>query len=66
MTTPTISTMVTQGPNTTTPIVARIRALHERLLKAEIPASVGKAHQSIKLLTCLIITWWKEAKALIS
>jgi hypothetical protein len=49
MSTPTISTMVTQGPNTTTPIVARIRALHERLLKAEILASVGKAHQIVDM-----------------
>jgi hypothetical protein len=35
-------TTVTQEPNTQPPIVARIRALHDRLLKAEILASRRK------------------------
>jgi hypothetical protein len=41
--------MVTPGINSRTPIVARIRALHDRLLKAEILAAAGKVHSVVDM-----------------
>jgi hypothetical protein len=45
MTTPTAHSDVTQERNTQAPIVARIRALHDRLLRAEILAASGRVHR---------------------
>jgi hypothetical protein len=49
MTTPTITSQVTPGLNSQPPIVAQIRALHDRLLRAEILASTGKVHQVVDM-----------------
>jgi hypothetical protein len=42
-------TTVTQEPNTQPPVVAWIRALHDRLLKAEILASAGRVHPVVDM-----------------
>jgi hypothetical protein len=49
VTTPTARSEVTQGSNIRTPIVARIRALHDRLVRGEILAAAGKVHPVVDM-----------------
>jgi hypothetical protein len=50
-----VSIMLTQAPNTQAPIVAQIRALHDRLLRAEILASTGKVHSVVDMPDAYIV-----------
>jgi hypothetical protein len=55
VTTPTAHLEVTQERNTQAPIVAWIRALHDRLLRAEILASAGKVHPVVDMPDAYIV-----------
>jgi hypothetical protein len=60
MVTPTNMTNATNETPTTTPIVARIKALHDRLLKAEILVAYGKVHQVVDMEGHYLVEGIKE------
>jgi uncharacterized Zn finger protein len=52
--------MVTPGLNSRPPIVARIRALHDRLVKGQILASAGKVHPVVDMMDAYLVEGSKD------